>query len=83
MEEPVQEGKDLKFNGSYMIAKAASKDELLQVLKDDIYTRSGVWDLDKVQILPVSAIPSFLSVYVSVLKKMMPDEVQIKVAIPK
>lgn len=54
MSEPIEDGQSLKFNGSYMIAKAESKEDVLKVLRDDIYTKAGVWDLERAQILPVS-----------------------------
>lgn len=38
-----------------MLATASSKEEVLEVLRRDIYTREGVWDLEKVEIIPVSA----------------------------
>lgn len=38
--------------GSVMIAHAATKEEVIERLKKDIYTTSGVWDWDKVQIYP-------------------------------
>jgi len=41
--------------GSVMLATASSKEEVLEVLRRDIYTREGVWDLEKVEIIPVSA----------------------------
>jgi hypothetical protein len=54
LEEPPQEGAALKIIGSSMIAHAATKEEVLENLKKDIYTRSGVWDLDKVRFRLVS-----------------------------
>lgn len=41
-------------NGSAIIARAKSEEEILAVLKADIYARSGVWDLDKIRFIPVS-----------------------------
>jgi uncharacterized protein len=38
--------------GSAMLAYAESKEAVLEKLKQDIYTKSGVWDWDKVQIYP-------------------------------
>ena len=32
-----------------MLAHATSKEEVIQQLKQDIYTESGVWDWDKVR----------------------------------
>ncbi|KIW58014.1 hypothetical protein PV05_02566 [Exophiala xenobiotica] len=44
---------DKQFNGSCVIAKARSKEEVLQELSKDVYAREGIWNLDKVQIHPV------------------------------
>ncbi|KAM0542300.1 hypothetical protein ACHAPJ_012865 [Fusarium lateritium] len=40
--------------GSAIIARAKTETEILAVLKTDIYVRSGVWDLDKARLIPVS-----------------------------
>lgn len=42
------------MNGSAMLAVAESAEVVLEHLKRDVYCTSGVWDLDKVQIYPVS-----------------------------
>lgn len=36
------------MQGSAMIALASSKEEVIEYLKNDIYTKSGVWNFDKV-----------------------------------
>ncbi|KAI1156331.1 hypothetical protein F4825DRAFT_446523 [Nemania diffusa] len=41
------------FYGSTLVCVASSKEEILELLSKDIYTTSGVWDLDNVQIWPV------------------------------
>ncbi|KAI0442432.1 hypothetical protein F4803DRAFT_551157 [Xylaria telfairii] len=38
------------FYGSTLVCVASSKEEILDVLKKDIYATSGVWDLDNAQI---------------------------------
>jgi hypothetical protein len=38
--------------GSVLVAVAATKEEVLERLSKDIYTTSGVWDIEKVQIWP-------------------------------
>jgi hypothetical protein len=43
------------FMGSTLVCWAESKEEIIEELKKDIYTKSGVWDLDKVQIYPFKA----------------------------
>ena len=48
MEEPPKEGEPLKLNGSAIMTYAASREEVLEQLKGDIYSKSGVWDLSKV-----------------------------------
>ncbi|KAK1756837.1 hypothetical protein QBC47DRAFT_377782 [Echria macrotheca] len=36
----------LKMNGSSLVVVAESKAEILDILRDDIYAKSGVWDVD-------------------------------------
>lgn len=48
MEEPPKEGEPLRLNGSAIMTYAASREEVLEQLKGDIYTTTGVWDLSKV-----------------------------------
>lgn len=38
-----------EFGGSTLIAVAESKDEILDILRRDVYTTSGVWDVEKVR----------------------------------
>ncbi|RSL41028.1 hypothetical protein CEP53_013017 [Fusarium sp. AF-6] len=45
-----------EVGGSAIIACAKSEADVMEVLKTDIYARSGVWDLDKVQMIPSIAI---------------------------
>jgi len=52
LEEVPAEGAPLKIEGSCMVALASSKDEVLEMLKKDIYATSGVWDFSKIQIYP-------------------------------
>ncbi|KAI0858632.1 hypothetical protein F4860DRAFT_516647 [Xylaria cubensis] len=40
------------FYGSTLVCVASSKEEIFEVLRNDIYAKSGVWDLDNVQIWP-------------------------------
>jgi uncharacterized protein len=59
MSEPPAEGRPPPMLGSTLIAVADTKEEVLDKLRDDIYAKEGVWDLDKVQIWPFrSAIRS-------------------------
>ena len=38
----------MKFAGSAMVALASSKEEVLEILKNDIYAKNEVWDFSKV-----------------------------------
>ena len=45
---PDDQDSSLKFAGSALVAVAESKEEILNDLKNDIYAREGVWDVEKV-----------------------------------
>ena len=38
----------MKFAGSTLIIVAESKEAALATIKDDVYVKHGVWDMDKV-----------------------------------
>ncbi|KAK5992205.1 hypothetical protein PT974_05606 [Cladobotryum mycophilum] len=40
------------FYGSTFVVLAESKEEIIEIMKKDIYSTSGVWDVEKAQILP-------------------------------
>lgn len=42
----------LKFAGSTIMVVAESRQAVIDLLKDDIYVESGVWDLEKVRTSP-------------------------------
>ncbi|KAJ5474636.1 hypothetical protein N7475_004202 [Penicillium sp. IBT 31633x] len=46
------EGETPSFKGSMMLAVAESEAEVREILSKDIYTTSGVWDLENAQIIP-------------------------------
>ena len=48
MEEVPKEGDAMKIQGSAMVCVAASKEEVIEKLKKDVYAESGVWDFSKV-----------------------------------
>ncbi|KAL2757970.1 hypothetical protein ACRALDRAFT_2025655 [Sodiomyces alcalophilus JCM 7366] len=37
-----------KFSGSTLVCLAETREEVIEHLKNDIYTKTGVWDLEKV-----------------------------------
>lgn len=49
-----QPGESPEMCGSVVIARAESREEILQALRQDIYNTSGVWNLGQAQIYPVS-----------------------------
>ncbi|OJD28801.1 ycii-related domain protein [Diplodia corticola] len=52
LEDVPKEGEPMKMLGSAMLAWAATKEEVLEKLKRDVYTENQVWDWSKVQIYP-------------------------------
>ncbi|TPX12332.1 uncharacterized protein E0L32_006979 [Thyridium curvatum] len=52
--KPSVEGQQKEFNGSCIVAHAASKEEVLEEVRKDIYATSGVWNLDKIIIHPLA-----------------------------
>jgi len=49
-ENPPPVGEAPHVKGTVLLAYAESKDEVLELLKQDAYTKNGVWDWQKVQI---------------------------------
>ena len=49
LEEPMKEGDTPKLKGSVVLAEAESREEVIKTLKEDIYSRSEVWNWDKVE----------------------------------
>jgi hypothetical protein len=47
-----QEGAKPNFAGSVLTIVADTKEEVLDVLKGDIYAREGIWDLNNVLVYP-------------------------------
>lgn len=54
LDEPIQPGDTAppKMKGSAMLIGAKTKEEVVERLQKDIYVKEGVWDLEKVQIIP-------------------------------
>ena len=48
LDEPVKEGQGMKANGSAMICCAGTQEEVMELIKSDVYTQNKVWDLSKV-----------------------------------
>jgi hypothetical protein len=42
------EASSLQFAGSTLVTVASSKEEVLELLRADVYAKNGVWDVEKV-----------------------------------
>lgn len=54
LDEQPREGDTPKMKGSVLVAVAESRQEVLKLVKEDVYSTHGVWNVEKVQIYPVS-----------------------------
>ncbi|CBX92277.1 hypothetical protein LEMA_P049830.1 [Plenodomus lingam JN3] len=54
LEEPIEPGSTdpPKMKGSAMLIGAKTKEEVIERVKKDVYVDEGVWDLEKIQIIP-------------------------------
>jgi uncharacterized protein len=43
-------------NGSAIIARAKSEADVIAVLKNDVYARSAVWNLENIKFIPVCTL---------------------------
>lgn len=50
--------KTFKFAGSTIVLVAESREEVIKILKDDVYAQKGVWDVDNVSFIPLSSVHS-------------------------
>ncbi|KAM5342783.1 hypothetical protein ACJ41O_013749 [Fusarium nematophilum] len=49
------DGEPAQFKGSVVVYSAETAEQVREIIENDIYATSGVWDLEKVQILPYVA----------------------------
>jgi hypothetical protein len=49
---PLVEGEPPQARGSAMLIGASTREEVVERLKKDVYVKDGVWDFEKVQIIP-------------------------------
>jgi hypothetical protein len=54
LEEPIKQGDTStpKMKGSAMLIGAATREEVLERVKKDVYVGEGVWDVSQVQVIP-------------------------------
>ncbi|KAL3481589.1 hypothetical protein BJX99DRAFT_253509 [Aspergillus californicus] len=48
----VGDGETPSFKGSMLICYVDTEEEAWELIRNDIYTKSDVWDLEKVQVIP-------------------------------
>jgi hypothetical protein len=48
LDEVPKEGEGLKFAGSALVAYGSSREEVIEMLKKDVYAENDVWDFNKV-----------------------------------
>ncbi|SCW02298.1 LAFE_0F03356g1_1 [Lachancea fermentati] len=48
----VVDGKPTNFAGSHLQIVADTKEEALEVIKNDVFAKKGIWDLDSILIFP-------------------------------
>ncbi|GAO18889.1 hypothetical protein UVI_02046050 [Ustilaginoidea virens] len=56
---PFPEGDDpatFDFMGSTVVFRAETKEQVLELLKQDVYSASGVWDIEKKPVLGYNAV---------------------------
>ena len=53
-----QEGESPSFKGSALMVVAENEQQVRRLLEADVYSKSGVWDLENTQIIPVSLLYS-------------------------
>ncbi|RAL10209.1 YciI family protein [Aspergillus homomorphus CBS 101889] len=57
VESHPEEGKPPTFKGSMIVVTGETLGDVHQIINNDIYAKSGVWDLEKVQVIPyISAV---------------------------
>lgn len=56
-----KEGETPSFKGSALMVLAENEGEARKIVENDVYSRSGVWDLENTQIIPVCFFLSFPS----------------------
>ena len=51
--EHPKEGETPSFKGSALMVVAEDEQQARRLLEEDVYSKSGVWDLENTQIIPV------------------------------
>ncbi|EWC45860.1 hypothetical protein DRE_04867 [Drechslerella stenobrocha 248] len=52
LHEHMVDGEKPKFKGSIMLLQVPTKEDVLEIIKSDIYVENDVWDLEKMEIHP-------------------------------
>ena len=55
-----EDGKEVPFRGSMIIYTGETAEEIRGLIEEDVYAKSGVWDIDNAQIIPVCLVFLFM-----------------------
>lgn len=69
------EGETPSFKGSMLICVTETAEQAWEIIRNDIYVKAGVWDLDAAQVIPVCFFPSFPCLVVAVLLGLLTKDV--------
>ncbi|KAL5604948.1 hypothetical protein FOVSG1_005095 [Fusarium oxysporum f. sp. vasinfectum] len=53
LDYPPIDGQEKAIDGSCIVANAPSREEVMEEIRKDIYATSGVWNFEKITILPI------------------------------
>ncbi|CAI0652194.1 unnamed protein product [Colletotrichum noveboracense] len=53
---PKEDATEACFRGSVVVYTAESPEDVKAIIENDVYATSGVWDLERMQIIPVSFV---------------------------
>ncbi|KAI1644287.1 hypothetical protein F4815DRAFT_453057 [Daldinia loculata] len=53
---PKTAGEELAVTGSSVLVRANSEEEVRAFINDDVYAKIGVWDLEKITIVPMKCV---------------------------
>lgn len=56
LESHPEQAKEVPFRGSMIIYTGETVEEIRGLIREDVYAKSGVWDIDNAQIIPVCLI---------------------------
>ena len=55
-EHPKSADQGLPMNGSVMVLKVSSEDEVWQIIKENPFATTGIWNVDKAVVMPIKCV---------------------------